>query len=71
MDAQPPPADNVAVQVAKAFGGVEELRGAVGCPYTTAYSWTKKGVIPSWRKPAILAAALDRRITLPAEFVAA
>lgn len=62
---------NVAKEVAKAFGGIAELTGALeGCPFSTVYSWTKTGRIPAWRRSSIIAAAARKEVTLPTAFVA-
>jgi hypothetical protein len=39
------------------FGGYKALAAEIGKPVSTVKSWSERGIIPDWSKPAVLAAA--------------
>lgn len=60
---------NIAESVIDAFGGQTKTARACGVPISTVDSWKRKGRIPPWRRPAIIAAARGASVDLPEAFL--
>lgn len=43
--------------VIAALGGVNKISQETGIPYTTIYTWSRKGSIPAWRRDVLNALA--------------
>lgn len=65
MERTPPLTKAQVVALFEAFDGPSQLAAAISVPVTTAHTWKRKGAIPSWRLPAVVAAALARGIEVP------
>lgn len=61
--------ENIATRVVDAFGGLTKASRATGIPISTIDSWRDSGKIPSWRRPALIAAAEREGLDLPNEFL--
>ena len=51
---------SVVVEIIRELGGPTKIGAALPAPVQTVHYWSKRGVIPHWRRPSIL--ELARRL---------
>jgi hypothetical protein len=50
--------------ILKQLGGYTAVAKGTGIPATTVHSWQRKNFVPEWRRPALLALAKSKRVSL-------
>ena len=53
-----------AARIIDQFGGYKALAAEIDKPVSTVKSWSERGIIPDWNKPAVLEAAKRRGLPI-------